>query len=168
MMANGKAHLFGDEYEALYNELVASDKVSVNNLPPIEVGKLHRSTRTKSGFVGVYANGKGYRAMARGAGENAGSAQVSIGTFPTAESAAWARHLHYKKNGFPYGEIEAFLDEKPIEYTVTRDTLKSVIGRDPTDEEIVAQINEARAATGLELLPWEGDLPEPLIKDPSK
>src|SRR5690606_24558580 len=55
--------------------------------PLMDLSKVHRSSRTKSGFVGVYANGKGFRAMGRTSLTN--PALRSLGTYPTAEEAAW-------------------------------------------------------------------------------
>src|SRR5439155_133379 len=65
--------------------------------PTIDHARLHRSERTKSGFVGVYANGAGFRAVGR--------AGAYIGTFQSAEVAAWERYLHYTRAGLPYGEL---------------------------------------------------------------
>jgi hypothetical protein len=73
----------------------------LNEAKPINLSLLHRSTKTKSGFVGVYANGKGFRAMV-----TSGESMHSIGTFPSAEEAAWRRREHYLSNGLPYGELE--------------------------------------------------------------
>jgi len=67
----------------------------------IDLAQLHRSDRTKSGFVGVYANGKGFRAM--------GSSGHCIGTFPTSEQAAWARYKYYRANALTYGPLEEWL-----------------------------------------------------------
>lgn len=72
------------------------------SLADIDQAKLHRSTKTKSGFVGVYANGAGFRATGRHA--------EYLGTYKTAIEAAAMRFLHYKKNGLPYGELELEID----------------------------------------------------------
>lgn len=72
--------------------------------PAIEYDRLHESDRTKSGFVGVYQNGQGFRAHAE-----SGHGQKTIGTFPTAAEAAWRRYLYYKKHHLPYGHFEAML-----------------------------------------------------------
>lgn len=76
-------------------------------LPPslsgIDLAMLHRSERTKSGFVGVYANGAGFRATGR--------RSAYLGTYTTAEEAAARRYLHYKQHGLPYGELEIAIDE---------------------------------------------------------
>jgi hypothetical protein len=106
----GKAEFLGPEFSYAFNKLVMTDKLSVGGLPPVESTKLHRSLKTKSGFVGVYANGQGFRAMGKIRGAD-GDIQKSIGTFPTAEQAAWARFIHYKKLGLPYGAVEEALAE---------------------------------------------------------
>ena len=69
--------------------------------PKIDLAKLHKSNRTKSGYVGVYANGKGFRAMAKTKG-----VENYIGTFESSEEAAWQRYLYYREHGLPYGELE--------------------------------------------------------------
>lgn len=71
-------------------------------IPEIDQAVLHRSTKTKSGFVGVYANGAGFRATGRRG--------QPIGTYKSAELAAWARYKFYKANSLPYGELELDID----------------------------------------------------------
>jgi hypothetical protein len=71
--------------------------------------KLHRSDKTKSGFVGVYSNGKGFRAEGRDPVNRKGA--VTLGTFRDAESAALARLKHYKRYGMPYGQLEALVEQ---------------------------------------------------------
>lgn len=91
-------------YEDLAQQVINEDPTVIGNgLPPIDYGKLHRSSRAKSGFVGVYSNGQGFRGDARHAN---GVDMISIGTFPTAVEAAWRRYLHHQKHGLPYGEFE--------------------------------------------------------------
>jgi len=63
---------------------------------------LHRTLKAKSGFVGVYASGNGFRAE----GSDTVGKRIVIGTFPTAEQAALARFHHYNRLGLPYGELE--------------------------------------------------------------
>lgn len=75
--------------------------------PPIELSSLHRSARTKSGFVGVYANGKGFRAQGR---DPKTHRDIHVGQAATAEAAAWKRYLHYQKHGLPYGQYEADIE----------------------------------------------------------
>jgi hypothetical protein len=70
--------------------------------PEIDVSKLHRSSRVKSGFFGVYANGQGFRAVGRRG--------AYIITAASAELAAWHRYQHYMQNGHPYGELEIEID----------------------------------------------------------
>lgn len=68
----------------------------------IDINLLHKTTKLKSGFVGVYANGQGFRAM----GKDFAGKTIVIGTFQTAEEAAYRRRLHYKINNYAYGELE--------------------------------------------------------------
>lgn len=75
--------------------------------PVIDLDKLHRSTKTKSGFHGVYTNGKGFRAIGRVPGS---TAQKHIGTYDSAEEAAWHRFLYYYDHDLPYGEWEDHID----------------------------------------------------------
>lgn len=67
---------------------------------PIDLNRLHRGT-LKSGFVGVYAGGNGFRAIA-----TTPSGAKVIGVFRLAEQAAHQRWKFYKDNNLPYGEIE--------------------------------------------------------------
>ncbi len=108
--------------------------------PKIEIEKLHRSPKTRSGFVGVYANGKGFRAMGRNPN---GPGELYLGTCETAEAAAWKRYLHHKANGLPYGPLE-------IEIETYRKN-----GATGTDEEVIALIREDATRLGYahELFP---------------
>lgn len=91
-IAHTQPELLGFEYER-----ASESRAQIN------VNVLHRSERTKSGYVGVYVNGKGFTAMGK---FNARSTeQKSLGTFPTAAQAAEARRQHYLKNGIPYGAL---------------------------------------------------------------
>jgi len=130
-----------------------------NNSPAIDLERLHQSHRTKSGFVGVYANGKGFRAMAK-TGPNS-PAQRSIGTFQTAEEAAWRRYLYYRQHGLGYGELE-------IEMEKFR---KGVPGEIPpfkgTDDELITEIYQHAQTVGTveEIFgPGGGNMPERLAK----
>lgn len=127
----------------------AMRKVNVDNFgvleegPPIDLSKLHRSAKTKSGFVGVYANGKGFRAAAR-VPNGGGSAEKHLGTFDTAEEAAWRRYLYYKEHKLPYGELE-------VEVDAWRKR-----GETGTDEELVREIlDHARQVGTIHIFePW--------------
>jgi len=80
---------------------------------PIDLMKLHRSAKTKSGFEGVYSNGKGFRATGKDPATRVGL--IHLGTFPSAEDAAWARYVHYTKNKLPYGQLEMALEKTRTE-----------------------------------------------------
>lgn len=147
MIERSNASVLGPMFEHAYVALRAKDGASLDGLPPVDVSKLARSTRTKSGFVGVYANGKGFRAMARD--ENDANIQKSIGTFASAEQAAWARYLHYTKHKLPYGEVEALL-EHDGEVDYYREYLRKALGREPTPQELLTEYNQALVDTGRE------------------
>jgi len=101
LLEAGQAGFLGPIFESALRAAQSKNLGVISAGPPIDLSKLHRSSKTKSGFVGVYANGKGFRAMASVEG-----AQQYIGTFSSAEEAAWKRYLHYKEHGLPYGELE--------------------------------------------------------------
>lgn len=106
--------------------------------PLVDLSKVHRSARTKSGFVGVYANGKGFRAMGKTALNN--PALKSLGTYPTAEEAAWRRFLYYREHNLPYGALEEEMER-----------WRSGSGTDKftgTDEELIAAIRDISEHTG--------------------
>lgn len=94
MAGNGEIAQLGPEFAVAAKQMGA-------DVPGIDLALLHRSEKTKSGFVGVYANGKGYRAMAPD-GHN-------LGTFPTSERAAWERYLYCRKHTLTYGPLEEWL-----------------------------------------------------------
>lgn len=150
------ANVLGSMFKPAYATLLARDAIPSEGMPPIDVGKLHRSNKTKSGFVGVYANGQGFRSMAKVVGE--GRVQKSIGTFRTAEQAAWARYLHYKKHKLAYGELEEIADQRGGDVQHWRDAITERLGRDPTDLEVLSQVNEARVDSGAQPLPVPKDI----------
>ncbi len=159
---NGSSTL-GVLFKSGYERLLAKDAMPHDGLPPIDAGRLHRSTRTKSGYVGVYANGQGFRAMARQPGQ--GRIQASIGTFPTAERAAWARYLFYVKHGLPYGTVEEIVDEQDGLMKTYRDQLRTHFGREPTEAELVSEVNQHHRDAGDPEIEWKGaPLPEPQFK----
>lgn len=94
MTENGEIAQLGPEF-------AAAAKQMRTDVPGMDLTLLHRSERTKSGFVGVYTNGKGFRAMAPD-GHN-------LGTFPTSERAAWERYLYCRKHALTYGPLEEWL-----------------------------------------------------------
>lgn len=114
--------------------------------PTIEYDKLHKSDRTKSGFVGVYQNGQGFRAHADG-----DHGQKTIGTFPTAAEAAWRRYLYYKKHRLPYGHFEAMLEKcrKDLRY---KDLPERAIYKFAAYE--LGQINESHESIPDEYQRW--------------
>jgi len=101
LLAQGDGSFLGPEWMLSLKQAKDDNFGSIGDGPKVDIDKLHKSTKTKSGFVGVYANGNGFRAMAKVEG-----AETYIGTFDTAIEAAWRRYLHYKENKIPYGELE--------------------------------------------------------------
>jgi hypothetical protein len=128
----------GPDIDAARNHMVMSDRASFVGMPPIDITKLHRSDRTRSGFTGVYSNGQGFRAVGKDfeAGESS-KRQRSIGTYPTAEGAAWARYLYYKKHNLPYGEVETELAH-----------WRGYYPKSWTDQEIIDEVNILRESHG--------------------
>lgn len=152
LIDEGTYDFIGPEFSRVIRGLVATDAIGTSGLPPLQMGKLHRSFKTKSGFVGVYMNGNGFRAMAKQPGSGV-SIQASIGTFPTAEQAAWARYLYYKKNNMAYGEVEAEIDDWRKR---NADRLATA-----SDDEVLADYNEMSGLTPL-------SKDAPLSKEPIK
>lgn len=101
MLQAGQAGYLGPLFEQALKEVRNEHHGAISPGEAINLAKLHRSTKTKAGFMGVYANGKGFRAMARHQG-----VEKYIGTFDSAEEAAWKRYLYYQEHKLPYGELE--------------------------------------------------------------
>lgn len=87
----------------------------LEGLTPIDITKLHRSDKMKTGFVGVYVNGHGF--AARGTHPTSKS-MLHLGTYPTAEEAAWARYLHHQKHGLAYGRLGTDIEEARTQSTL--------------------------------------------------
>jgi hypothetical protein len=140
LIETGDYEFLGPEFTTCVGELVVRDQIGSNGLPPVAeyATKLHRTERTRSGFVGVYVNGKGFRAVGRAVGSRSASSHV-VGTYPTAEQAALARYLYYKKNRLPYGELE-----DAIEWA------REQLGPDATDEDCLEHFNITRTVAGKE------------------
>lgn len=100
---SGQLAWAGEEWIMAYKAIHAEHFGALQSGPPIDFNVLHKSTKTKSGFTGVYANGKGFRAMVT---KGEGQGEKYLGTFETAEEAAHHRYLYYKENKLPYGEME--------------------------------------------------------------
>lgn len=94
----GRFEFFGPELNAVLRQIEHREEQKASE--EIDYNKLHKSTKGKSGYVGVYANGKGFRAMGLDPQTNT---IITLGTFDRADVAAWQRYLHYKANGLPYG-----------------------------------------------------------------
>lgn len=118
-------------------KITAASKPAVAD-PNFDPTKLHQSTRTKSGYVGVYANGQGFRAT--------GPRGAYLGTYDSAEAAAWERYCYYKKNDLPYGRLEEDIER-------LRRTEQG------TDEELRKRALELAEQTGTRHLYEEGEGP---------
>lgn len=101
LLETGQGGFLGPQWGRELKALREDNFGAINAGPPIDLLLLHRSTKTRSGFVGVYMNGSGFRAMARIKGS-----EIYVGQFDSAEEAAWKRRLYYKEHRLPYGELE--------------------------------------------------------------
>lgn len=114
LVAAGELSWLSADWRAL-----ATDAPPAASRLMIDVSKLHRSERTKSGFYGVYVNGMGFRAIARG---------EVLGTFGSAEEAAWRRYQHYTQHGLSYGELEVAIEaERKAGTAGTERELRSIV-----------------------------------------
>jgi hypothetical protein len=107
MAVTGQIDALGFEFAQAVKQLNNRGRLYDDGVPEADVSKLHRSERAKSGFVGVYSNGKGFRAE----GKDGTGGLITLGTFPSAESAAWARYRHYMRTGLSYGVLEELIDK---------------------------------------------------------
>jgi hypothetical protein len=101
----------------------------------IDLMKLHRSDKLKSGLVGVYANGQGFRAVGRNPTSNT---LMHLGTFPSADEAAWTRYLHYQKHNLPYGEYAERLEQLTKAYGPSNyrpDQIKKILDDEIAEEQ---------------------------------
>lgn len=129
LIAQGDTEFLGPMLHAAAKKARVDNFGVLDNQPKIELDKLHKSKKTKSGYVGVYANGVGFRAHGRESKES--TKQVYLGQFDTAEAAAWHRYLHYKMNKMPYGELEEEIERYRTQFNDER-----------PEEEIIADIKQ--------------------------
>lgn len=104
--------LLGPEFVEAFQQTKRENFGRITSGPAIDISRLHRSTKTKSGFAGVYVSGKGFRAMVR---IKDSRDQKHLGTYDIAEEAAWARLLYYEANDLPYGVWEEVIDQRRAE-----------------------------------------------------
>ncbi len=131
--ARGDVALLGPEYQIAFRRLETQGKIVDPLAVVIDTTKLHHSSKGRSGFVGVYPNGKGFRAEAR----TVDGGVFTIGTFDTAESAAWQRYKYHRDNNIPYGPFVAELD-----------SARSLLGDEASLEEVLKLTNDTRVVTG--------------------
>jgi hypothetical protein len=117
MAVLGEVDSLGFEFAQALKRLNGRGRMFDEVPSDIDLTKLHRSDKAKSGFVGVYSNGKGFRAEGRDPGSKG---LITLGTFPTAEGAALARFTHYKRHGLPYGRLEDTIEKMKLQDEVVR------------------------------------------------
>lgn len=137
---NGDAKWLPDRDFALALSKVADENYGTIPSPgsTIDLTKLHKNPKLKSGFHGVYANGQGFRAMGR---DFAGKAIV-IGTFKTSEEAAHRRMTYYRTNNLAYGELEEEMERWRA------DVQQWGVPSQATDEELIRQIRSYHDSAG--------------------
>jgi hypothetical protein len=92
----------GLDIKSTINSLTGEEKFVPDNSPKIDISLLEQDVKIKSGFTGVYPNGKSFRATAPKSKSD--KSVITIATCPTPEMAAWKRYLHFKKEGLKYGD----------------------------------------------------------------
>lgn len=145
MVIEGDTTFLGPELRAAAKAARAENLGQLEDGPKIELDKLHRSDKTKSGYVGVYANGQGFRAMGR---TRDSTVQIYLGQFDTAEAAAWCRLLHYRAEGLAYGELETEIETYRKRFNLTG-----------SDESVIALIREDATRDGYLHVLFPGDGP---------
>lgn len=133
MLEQGQAGYLGPLFERALKTVRQANFGAIGSGPAIDLSKLAANPKIKSGYVGVYANGNGFRAMGKKPG---GIGEQYIGSFPTAEEAAWKRYCYYKEHGLPYGEMEDEIREWRAR------------GEQGTDLEIAERIRKYAASVG--------------------
>jgi hypothetical protein len=124
LCADGQAKQFGDGWGRAFNQLTADGVDLASSGPRVDISHLERA-RNKSGFAGVYANGKGYRAEAR---DPVTKLPRHIGTYQSAEAAALARYRYYEQHGMIYGAWGTAIErlrEDPLFADMSEDELKT-------------------------------------------
>ncbi len=103
MIEEGNVSFLGPEWTSAVQKVKAENHGVIATGAILDIDKLHRSDKTKSGFVGVYASGTKWRAD--GQVPNS-TRQRHLGVWNSPEEAAWWRRDYYKKNNIPYGPME--------------------------------------------------------------
>lgn len=134
MIEDGDVEFLGPELSRAAKKARVDNFGALGDGPKIDLSKLHRSDKTKSGYTGVYANGSGFRAMGRTKND---ATPIYLGQFETSEAAAWHRYLHYKREGIPYGELEIEIQKYRTEFHDTR-----------PEEDIIKDIREESQRLG--------------------
>lgn len=148
LIAAGDTEFLGPQLHEAAKRARADNFGLLDDTPKIDLEKLHRNDKNKSGYHGVYANGKGFRAMGR---TKTSSVQVYLGQFETAEAAAWHRYLHYKREGLPYGALELEVTRYRSEFKLTG-----------SDEEVIAMIREDADRLGYTAEMFPEEIAKPL------
>jgi hypothetical protein len=95
---SGSAMGLSSTWEAALKETIDQHHGVIEAGANVDLAQLHRNPKLKSGFVGVYPNGRGWKAI--------GPHHKSIGQYDTPEAAACRRLLYYREHKLPYGELE--------------------------------------------------------------
>lgn len=135
----GTSEWLGDMWGAALAELLSTKPAALSTgLEGVQqeaLDALQRNPKAKSGFAGVYSNGKGYRASAWVDG-----VERTIGTSPSAEAAAYRRLQYYRANNLPYGDLET---------EMIRWRAKDPVARDLSDRVLIEQILDFATTNGL-------------------
>lgn len=143
LVEQGNVAFLGPEWTSAVQKVKAANHGVIATGTILDLDKLHRSDKTKSGFVGVYVSGTKWRAD--GQIPNS-SRQRHLGVWDTPEEAAWWRRDYYKKNNIPYG---------PMELEIAKLRRQGYKG---TDAELEANMREYDASIGMKTIePGEED-----------
>lgn len=139
----GNHAFLGTDLSSIARGLSLENKLGSGGMPPIDYAKLHRNQKLKSGYAGVYANGQHFRAM--------GPDGKYIGSYPSADHAAWGRYLYYVENNLAYGEAENEQHVLMLEIEQHRARFRS-LGVQYTDEDLLDAVDHEDQLAGRQLL----------------
>src|SRR5882672_811392 len=119
------------------------EPIKASSLPPLDdyLKFLETNEKTSSGYVGVYPNGKAFRAMSCRPDGGGGSNACTLGTYSTPDQAALARLVYYRRHKLLYGRWVSEI------HKMMRQLMDQ--GReDVTEDDGLDFINTLREATG--------------------
>lgn len=156
MVKRGDVAVFGPEFEEGLKQVKVEGQRADEKTALINISELHRD-RSKSGFKGVVAYGRGRFAVHVRSPNGEGLVQLGA-SYETALKGAQARLEYYRLHGLPYGELENLLDAE-----------RNKAQPDATDGELVEFLNSIRGAEGkkpLSLPPNANPDLRNLVEDP--